>query len=183
MKKGFDPRKLDVRRFAEEDGTLASEDALRDYPRLAGETSGDTAAIHVRWSARGELRNPGHVRPEAWVHLEAVATLPLVCQRCLAPVEIPVEVARAFRFAKDEATAAAEDDEADEDVLAESREFNLLELVEDELLMDLPVAPRHVICPVLPSFSSGDPAFDAAQAEKKNPFEVLKALKPGKSGG
>ena len=53
----------------------------------------------------------------------------------------------------------------------------------EAMLMGVPVAPRHVICPVLPSFTAADADFEAAQAEKKNPFDVLKALKPGKPGG
>ncbi|MBC5768363.1 YceD family protein [Ramlibacter albus] len=182
MKKSFDARRLDVRRFAEEGGELSAEDALRDYPRLASEAEGRGDDRPLQWTARGEMRNPRHVQPEVWVHLEAHASLPLICQRCLAPVDIKVDVDRSFRFVGDEATAAAEDDEAEEDVLAESRDFNLKELVEDEVLMGLPVAPRHVICPVLPSFSATDPDFDKAQEGKKNPFEVLKALKPGKNG-
>ena len=183
MRKPFDARRLDVRRFAEEAGELAADDALSNYPRLANEAEGRGADLRVDWSARGEMRNPGHVQPAIWLHVTAHATLPLICQRCLAPVEVALEVDRSFRFVQDEATAAAEDDEAEEDVLAESRAFDLLELVEDELLMGVPVAPRHVICPVLPSFTAVDADFEAAQAEKKNPFDVLKALKPGKPGG
>jgi len=51
-------------------------------------------------------------------------------------------VDRDFRFVPDEATAMAEDDEAEEDLLVLSGEFDLLALVEDELLMDLPLVPN-----------------------------------------
>jgi uncharacterized protein len=180
MKKTFDPRRLDVRRFAEEGAELTAEDPLRDYPRLANEAQGPSDGLAVKWSARGELRNPGHVQPDVWIHIKGATTLPLVCQRCLAPVDMKIAVDRSFRFVKDEPTAAAEDDEAEEDVLAESRAFNLFELIEDEVLMGLPVAPKHMICPVLPSFSAGEAEVDAAEKEKKNPFDVLKVLKPGK---
>lgn len=57
-------------------------------------------------------------------------------------------VDRSFRFVPDEETAELEDDDSDEDVLALSSEFNLLELIEDELLMEVPVVPRHEVCPV-----------------------------------
>ena len=67
------------------------------------------------------MRNPGHVQPEVWLHLQADAMLPLICQRCLEPVDVPLAVDRSFRFVADETTAAAEDDEAEEDVLAMSR--------------------------------------------------------------
>jgi uncharacterized protein len=181
MKKSFDPRRVDIRRFAEEGAELESDDSLREFRRLMAETEGRGAELAVHWSARGELKNPGHVQPEVWVHLEAGATLPLICQRCLAPVDIKLAVDRSFRFVRDESTAAAQDDEAEEDVLAESRAFDLVDLVEDELLMALPVAPRHVICPVLPSFTTGEEEFKAAEAQKENPFAALEAFKPGKS--
>ena len=75
----------------------------------------------------------------------------------------------------------AEDDEAEEDLLALSREFDLLELLEDELLMDMPVAPRHESCPVPVKLSSADPAYHLAEAERQHPFAVLGRLKADKS--
>ena len=181
MATDFDPRRLDVRRFAEEGGELDASDALGTYPRLVEETvEAPRGDRQVHWHARGELVNPRHVQPEVWVHLEADARLPLVCQRCLQPVEVPLAVDRSFRFVADEATAAAEDDEAEEDLLALSRSFDLLELVEDELLMELPLSPRHEVCPEPVKMSVEDAGFEAAQADKVRPFAVLGKLKTGK---
>jgi uncharacterized protein len=180
MAKDFDPQRLDVRRFAEEGAVLQASSELRSFARLAGESVDADPALAVHWNARGEMRNPRHVQPELWLHLEADAVLPLVCQRCLQPVHLPVAVERSFRFVADEATAAAQDDEAEEDLLALSRSFDLLELVEDELLMDLPVAPRHEACPEPVKMSAADPEFEAAATEKENPFAVLGRLKTGK---
>lgn len=180
MAKDFDPRRLDVRRLAEEGAELAAEDQLTGYLRLSVET-GDVATDRaVHWSARGELRNPQHLHPDVWLHLQASAELPLVCQRCLQPVDVPLTVDRSFRFVADETTAAAEDDEAEEDLLALSGSFDLLELVEDELLMEMPLAPRHEVCPQAVTMSAVDPGFEAAQAARENPFAVLGRLKTGK---
>lgn len=176
MAKDFDPQRLDIQRFAEAGAELRGSDALADFPRLARETEGE-AQREVRWHARGELLNPRHVQPQVWVHLEAGASLPLLCQRCLTPVEVPLAVERSFRFVADEATAAAEDDEAEEDLLALSHSFDLRELVEDELLMEVPVAPMHETCPVPVKMSVVDPGFEAAEAEKEHPFAVLGKLK------
>jgi uncharacterized protein len=93
---------------------------------------------------------------------------------------VPVQVQRSFRFVADEATAAAEDDTAEEDLLALSRSFDVLELVEDELLMEMPVAPRHDVCPEDVKMSVADPDFESAAAERENPFAVLGRLKQGK---
>jgi uncharacterized protein len=182
MAKDFDPHRLDVHRFAEEAGAIDASEHLRSFRRLVAETQQEDAdlARNVRWRARGELRNARHHQPQVWVHLEADTVLPLVCQRCLTPVDVPLEVNRSFRFVSDEATAAAEDDGAEEDLLALSRSFDLLELVEDELLMELPVAPRHEVCPEPVKMSAVDPDFEAAPAERENPFAVLGRLKPGK---
>lgn len=179
MAKDFDPHRLDIRRFAEEGAVLEATDPLVRYRRLGAETEA-AAGREVHWRARGEMLNPHHVQPQVWVHVEADATLPLVCQRCLNPVEVPLAVDRSFRFVADEATAAAEDDEAEEDLLALSHSFDLLELVEDELLMELPVAPRHEACPVDVKMSVSDAAFEAAGAQKEHPFAVLGKLKAAK---
>lgn len=180
MAKDFDPHRLDVRRFAEEGVVLQADAELRSFARLRADTADADPQLPVHWHARGELLNPHHHAPEVWLHLQADAILPLVCQRCLTPVQLPVAVDRSFRFVADEATAAAHDDEAEEDLLALSHSFDLLELVEDELLMDLPVAPRHEACPEPVKMSVVDPAFEAAGAERENPFAVLGRLKTEK---
>jgi uncharacterized protein len=180
MAKDYDPHRLDVRRFAEEAAELAGEDRLQRYRRLFAETQEAQVERQVTWQARGELLNPRHVQPQVWLHLDAAASLPLVCQRCLNPVDVPLVVHRSFRFVTDEATAAAEDDEAEEDLLALSRSFDLVELVEDELLMEVPVAPMHDTCPEAVKMSAADADFEAAGGERENPFAVLGRLKAGK---
>jgi len=177
MKKEFDARRLDVRRFAQEAAELRGSDPLRAYSRLLEETQGRGGEEPVTWTARGEMHNTRHVQPEIWLRLEAGTRLALVCQRCLQPVDVAVSVDRSFRFVADESTAAAQDEEAEEDVLAESRSFNLVELVEDELLMGMPLSPRHVICPVVLPASAGEEELKAAGEAKENPFEVLARLK------
>lgn len=180
MAKDFDPHRLDVHRFAEEGGKLAADDRLPQYRRLLAETEGDDVDRAVHWHARGEMHNPHHVQPEIWVHLEADTILPLVCQRCLQRVDVPLAVDRSFRFVADEATAAAEDEDAEEDLLALSRSFDLVELVEDELLMEVPVAPMHEACPQPVKMSVTDAAFELAQTARDNPFAVLGRLKTDK---
>jgi uncharacterized protein len=182
MKKVFDPKRLDVKGFAEEAGEIAGESRLGDHPRLMTETAGRGPDLPLAWSASAELRNPHHVHPEVWLHLQASTVLPLTCQRCLGEVDVPVEVERSFRFVEDESVAMAEDDDSPEDLLALSRSFDLMDLVEDELLMDMPVAPRHDVCPEPVKLAVADEDFEAAGTERENPFAALQRLKPGKPG-
>jgi uncharacterized protein len=179
MKRQFNAQRLDVQAFAEDAAQLSGQAELRDFTRLQNEADGRGGNGPVEWSAEGELLNPRHVHPEVWVHLTASAVLPLTCQRCLEPVDVHLAVDRSFRFVADEQTAAAEDDEAEEDLLAISRAFDLLGLVEDELLMEVPVVPRHAVCPAPVQLSAADPDFEEA-APPQNPFAALKVLKGGK---
>jgi uncharacterized protein len=181
MKKGFDSRRLDVRRFAEEEGRIETAEPLSGFGRLVEETQGRGTDEPLSWSARGEMLNPGHVQPQVWIHLHAATRLVLTCQRCLQPVQLPVTVERSFRFVNDEATAASEDEDAEEDVLAESRSFDLRELIEDEVLLAIPLVPRHVICPVVLPTSAGEAELEAGKERKANPFEVLEKLRQPKS--
>jgi len=181
MSKEFSAGSLDVKRFAEEGATLAGEEALERFPRLMAETQQAGADSRVGWSAKGDLRNPGHVQPEIWLHLKAQARLVLTCQRCLGPVEVPVGVDRPFRFVSDEDAAAAQDEQSDEDVLALSRNFDLPGLIEDEMLMALPLAPMHETCPVPVKLAVADDDFEDAAPERENPFAILGRFKPGKS--
>lgn len=181
MSKEFSPRRLDVKSFAEDGARLSGQEPLRTFERLLAEAQGREPDSLVKWSAAGDTRNPRHVTPEIWLHLQAGVAMQLTCQRCLAPVEVPVSVQRSFRFVADESTAAAQDDESEEDVLAMSRSFDLLELVEDELLMEMPLAPHHETCPPVQMVVE-DEGFEGSSARHENPFVVLGQLKGTKSG-
>ena len=79
-------------------------------------------------------------------------------------------------FAADEATAQLLDEDSDVDVLVSSRQFDLVALIEDELLMDMPIVPMHAQCPVPVVLQAGEVQ---APAERPNPFAALAALKDG----
>jgi len=179
MTKEFAARRLDVTSFAEEGASLSGVSAVRNHVRLMAETQGRGPESPLEWSVAGEMRNRQHVQPEIWLHLKAGVNLSLTCQRCLEPVEVPVSVDRSFRFVSDEEMAAAQDDESEEDVLAVSRSFDLIELVEDELLMEIPLAPAHQSCPPV-KLALADASFESEVARQENPFASLGRLKTGK---
>jgi len=183
MTKEHSPDRLDVKAFVQAGATLSGQDSLLKYKRLAEEAHGLHPDLRVSWQARGELRHVEGGAEAPWLHLDVHCEVPLLCQRCLAPVDVPLDVERSFRFVADEATAEALDDEAEEDLLAISREFDLRELIEDELLMALPVVPAHGECPTRVDMVFSDENFEAANDDKPNPFAALAALqtpKPGK---
>ena len=177
MIREFAPDRLDVNGFAKAAATLSGSEPMNHYRRLHAELADPSGELAVRWKAEGQSRRGVDGSAVPWLHLTARASVPLVCQRCLSPVEVALDVDRWFRFAVDEATASAEDGEADEDVLVAAHDFDLHGLIEDELLMALPVTPRHEVCPAPLRLSAADPDFDAAESAKPNPFAVLGQLK------
>lgn len=180
MSQEFVASRLDVQAFAQAGAVLSGQDPLSKFERLLAETGNPGASRTVQWEARGEMQTDASGHAQVWLHLSAQVSLPLICQRCLGPADIEVVVDRSFRFVATEAQAQAEDEEAEEDVLALGRDFSLQELIEDELLMELPVVPRHEVCPAPVKLAVQDADFDAAQTGKPNPFAVLAGLKGGK---
>lgn len=183
MTKEFSVNRLDVKAFAQQEGYLDGEQPLGQLQRLLSEDlRGDAAAAqHVRWALEGEWREASGGTGQAWLYLNADTVVQLQCQRCMQPADIAVQTERAFRFVKDEATAEALDDESDEDVLVLAPYFDAHELIEDELLMALPMVPMHDVCPVDIKLESATQDFDDAPTEKVNPFAALASLRINKS--
>lgn len=180
MEKKLDPQHLDVVSFARDAVGLKGEGVLADWPRLAEEQFGTVLpAGPVFWALQGRLIPQSGGPDQIWMDLTASVALPMQCQRCLTPVLETVVAERSFRFVADEATAAALDDEAEEDILVISRDFDAFSLIEDELILSLPLVPLHEACPQAVTMSVADPEFEEA-GERPNPFGVLASLKTGK---
>jgi uncharacterized protein len=179
----WNPARLDVRAFAQAGARLNADDTMGRFERLKDELHPDSATAElpgVRWQAQGALRAASEGGdPAVWLHLLAEVVAPLTCQRCLGAVETPLRVDRWFRFVADEATAAVEDNDCEEDLLPLEPRPSLYELLEDELLMALPLVPMHDSCPVPVPMQSGDVAAVDASADehRPHPFAALSRLK------
>ena len=175
--------RIDPRAFAQSLGRLADTDVLARYGRIVQECEGRGTDVPVVWTARGELRKDASGQDQVWLHLRVDATLPMLCQRCLEQVEVPLSVDRSFRFVADEAAAAAQDDDVEEDLLVLAGEFDLQQLIEDELLLALPLIARHDVCPGPVRLAAADPGFDAAAPKRPNAFAQLARLKRDQGEG
>lgn len=152
---------------------------LEDWARLREESAqGSLNTLQVQWQLAGRLQPRTGAADEVWVHVQAQAEVEMTCQRCLTPVVLPVLADRDILFVADEATAAELDDTLDDDVLVIAKDFDALALVEDELIMALPLVPRHESCPEgLPAQSVGEEDLP----EQPHPFAALAALKGNKT--
>jgi len=180
MKQDFLNKHLDVRVFAQSSGSIAGANQLAVFGRLMQETQGLGAEDPLKWSARGESRLDSAGAEQIWLHLKIDALVPLTCQRCLLPADVAIAIHQSYRFVDSEELAEQQDALAEEDVLALSPDFSLTTLIEDEVLMALPLIPLHELCPVPVKLEAVDPEFDSALTQKRQPFAVLAGLKTGK---
>lgn len=180
MSMKFNPRKFAVLVFAKSGAQLDGQEQLAHFERLQGMEPPGAAAVDVQFQVIGAMRPNSVGVIEPWLHLAAQTRLSLVCQRCLGLVEELVLFERDFRFVASEEQAQREDESSEEDVLVLANDFDLLELVEDELLMALPASPKHSVCPTPVKLHAADADYHET-GEKPNPFASLAALKPPKS--
>jgi uncharacterized protein len=181
MDKNFDLKRLNIKAFARDGTRIQGVKELPFFVRLAeisvrldGPNEPQNA---VSWEIEGEMRSLAGGETQIWLHLMAELSLPLQCQRCMGAVEVKVSSNQSFRFVADEASAEAEDDECEEDLLVLTPEVDVWELMEDELIMSVPLVPKHSICPILVPMSVADEAFEEALEARPNPFAALAQLK------
>jgi len=153
------PQGLDVAHLAQTGEALAGTQLLSDYERLAKACQEPAPDLRLNWQAVGEYRALASGGRYPALHLRADAVLPLVCQRCLGVTQVAVAVDRHFVFLPDEATAAALDGQEEDELLALSRRLDLHALIEDEMLLALPMVPAHGNCPAPVKMSAQDSGF------------------------
>ena len=117
-------------------------------------------------SYRVEGKIGAHNRPQLLLQLDG--SMMIRCQRCLEGIEYPLEVRSVLEFVGDEEDLTQEEIEDDSrDFLPVQSELDVVELIEDEIILDLPSAPRHESC-ALPETGQG--------VGRTSPFSVLKGL-------
>jgi uncharacterized protein len=178
--RALDPRRLDVSAFAAAGGELRGEWPATQLRRLLSatiETPADQTRRDVAWQARGERLPLVGAGTQPSLLLEADTEVTLECQRCLQPMRWPLLARRRIFFVGGEDAAAALDAENDDDVLALVPALDLQALIEDELLLALPIVPRHEVCPQpLPRAFIED---EGETLPEDSPFAALSILKRG----
>jgi uncharacterized protein len=151
---------------------LAGKVEVATLSRVVDRLAPDGGASKVSWRITGLSDTLG--RPALEVRLDGA--VPLECQRCLQPFAWPLAQCTTLLLARDERELAVLDAEDDEhEVLLADGPQDAMTLVEDEVLLALPFAPRceRAVCTGAPRV-----AQDMA-APRASAFAALAGLKSG----
>ncbi|HPU79524.1 DUF177 domain-containing protein [Accumulibacter sp.] len=153
---------IDSQVFGREGGSLQGElpvESLRRLHDLLTDTAG-----RLVYRIAGAVGSSN--RPQLLVEVDGV--LSLCCQRCLEPVEYPLELRSLLEFVEHEGDLTQDELEDDSrDFLPQAKELDVAVLIEDEILLALPPVARHEDC-VLPG--------GGQDSAKVSPFSVLAGL-------
>lgn len=161
---------IDSLEFAQNGRRLDGEVPVSRFARLADLLADNAGSLRV--TVAGELDGEGNPR----LRLKLDGSLKVRCQRCLEPLSWAVAVDSVLMLGDETEVLpelAGEDGEEEldasaPDVIVAEREQAVLPLLEDELLLSLPIAPRHEHC---------EPPSGGAKDRAASPFAVLAQLK------
>ncbi len=174
MLTGVLPATLDLTRIGSEGADLKADLPADGMNRLR------QAAIPPETvMARLRLRRDAAGRTLARVNVGATVTM--TCQRCLESVTLPID-AESDLIVEPRAREQEGDPEGADILVAPGWRLDVAALVEDELLLALPLVPKHEqaeAC-VAQDRQFGPPG-GLRPAERENPFAVLSQLRRGES--
>ena len=198
-----DPHDVDLFEFARSGRQAAGVVRVSQLPRMLNEVPAEAPDRDstYTWQAEGamqpELQDDGNEGLQPYMRMAIHGSAWLECQRCMTPYLQAFNVDAIYRIVATE--AEAEEFPLDEDeveVIVGSSQFDLVDLIEEELLLSLPLVPKHETCPeVHESLLSGadgtegvgdeaalDEANEGEEPERPNPFAALESLKRGEPG-
>jgi uncharacterized protein len=136
------PVEVDPWRFCRDGQSWETRSEVAAFPRLAHEFTQGTLFCRVvgRVDQRGSLS----------LQLTVSGDVQLTCQRCLGSMPYKVDVVRTLYLARNEAEMERLDALPDSDAIQAGEILSLVDLVEDEVLLSLPLATMHAEgeCPV-----------------------------------
>lgn len=164
-------RSLDYRRLALAGQVVDGQLYMWQLPRTMAATQAQQdrrVSVELRFAEDNQRR----VRLTGWAqgHLE------LQCQRCLEPFETTVAADIAGVVVVDDDAAASVPRE-DEPIMAEEGILDVHALVDDEMLLALPLVARCDRPACRAEYDIDESSSSAVDEKKTNPFAALEALK------
>lgn len=166
------PHSVDALKFCQQRAEVSGLLPVSMLPRLSGQLQLPEGEIAVELQFGVDDQS----RKTMQGHLQAI--LPLQCQRCLERLDVAVSADLSLALVWTDEQAAQLPRTLDP-VLMESQELDLHKIIEDEVLLALPLVANHEPGSCEPPRSSAGQLADDEPVRTANPFQVLAALKSG----
>lgn len=164
------PQSVDALKFCQQRASVTGSVLLAALPRLTAELQRVDGVVQVELVFGLDEQSRKIIQG----HVEAV--LPLLCQRCMQGLDVPVSVDLRLGLVWTDEQAAQLPRSLDP-VQMETQELDLYAIVEEELLLAMPLVAHHEQGVCEPPQRVTEPQVAMPVAEKENPFQVLAALK------
>lgn len=156
---------IDTLDFVRNRGALQGKIPLISLERLRSYLA-DTAG-ELTYLVSGQL--DGHNRP--MLKISVSGNVDLNCQRCLKTMEYGLDLETKLLLARSEDELSRYDEDIFVDAIYASNELSIQLLIEDEIILGLPISPRHQDTQCHVSIKTG------TTAAREHPFTVLASLK------
>ncbi len=162
------PKSVDVRGFADSTRRIQGELDCALCERLLASIDSYQGNVNV------DLKFGRDEQGRVLITGAVGARVVMICQRCLEPVVVRLDSEVSLCVITTEAQANQLPD-LFEPLTVNDEQVSVIDLVEDELLLALPVVTMHNRCesPVI----QGSAVSEAASSQRQSPFAVLKKLK------
>lgn len=133
---------IDPRRFCKDSQSWETRSDVSEFPRLAQEFT--QGALFCRVTGRADQLGGLSLK------LAVSGQVEMTCQRCLGSMQHAVEIDRMVYLARTEVELERLDAMPDSDAILVGETLSLVDVVEDEVLLGLPLAAMHAEgeCPV-----------------------------------
>lgn len=169
------PKEIDPFRFANTGRELKGEVDLADLTRLAESLRHADGVVKV-WM-RFDIDDTGTPFMEGRFE----TTLSLTCERCLQEMTLPMDIDSLLGLVRHEKLAEKLSDQYEPWVVEDSELTDPVSVVEDELILALPLVPKHEEnCLPEEALFSGDEDSEEEEVKPNSPFSVLSSLKTKK---
>ncbi|MQT48789.1 metal-binding protein [Pseudomonas helleri] len=164
------PSHVDPRKLADRGTTLEGGVLLADLERLCDPLADDVGVVQAKFVFERDERR------SVVIHSSIDVEVKMVCQRCLELVTLPIHSECSYAVVKEGANTQSLPKGYDVLELGEDP-LDLHALIEEELLLALPIVPAHhpEECQQPAGLDEPEPAED--EVTRSNPFSVLAQLK------
>jgi uncharacterized protein len=161
---------IDSLDFARNGREISGEVQIAELPRLLDVLENPQGILS--YTVQGGVDKLG----SHFLDISVVGQCRLRCQRCLNGMDYPVRLDTRLLLRDQTSLDALDDnvagrDEEEFDSILANTHLNVLDLLEEEILLSLPIAPKHELGACLMTVGEN------THREEKNPFAVLAKLK------